>query len=191
MTIAVTTVIVSFILKVRKPCFSDENIFQIRDQHPKKRSIPKSSKSEVCSEIRKLPNRVNIFMIPFGIFPLHFKIYFNRIGLNEYSCQVFMMLFQVDVTHPARIPRPKQQFFKIPLDRAVEARISPEITTTSNAVKKYSPTKRNCYFTTERFLRYFNTYTQQNCQIECKVNYTIHQCGCVNFYMPSKLDYVG
>lgn len=25
-----------------------------------------------------------------------------------------------------------------------------------------------------------------DCQIECKTNYTLEKCGCVDFYMPSE-----
>ncbi|KAJ8937726.1 hypothetical protein NQ314_011746 [Rhamnusium bicolor] len=74
----------------------------------------------------------------------------------------------------------------IPLDQISLTAVTPDITTTSDTIKSYAPLKRNCYFPNEKSLKYFKVYAQQNCQIECKTNYTLNKCGCVNFYMPSK-----
>jgi amiloride-sensitive sodium channel len=82
------------------------------------------------------------------------------------------------------IPRVKQQHFRIPLDQAVIAAMMPTIMSTSEAIKSYQPERRQCFFPSERSLKYFKIYTQQNCQIECKTNFTMQMCGCVDFYMP-------
>ncbi|KAG7308200.1 hypothetical protein JYU34_006869 [Plutella xylostella] len=57
-------------------------------------------------------------------------------------------------------------------------------TTTSHNLRKYHPEVRQCYFQSERFLRYFHIYTQNNCMLECRANYTFHRCECVPFYLP-------
>lgn len=44
--------------------------------------------------------------------------------------------------------------------------------------------RRQCYFQKEKYLRYFRSYTQSNCELECLTNYTLKSCGCVKFYMP-------
>lgn len=44
----------------------------------------------------------------------------------------------------------------------------------------------NVFFSTERQLRFFRTYTQYNCEAECLANFTQIQCGCVKFSMPSR-----
>ncbi|XP_048479067.1 pickpocket protein 28 [Plutella xylostella] len=59
-------------------------------------------------------------------------------------------------------------------------------TTTSHNLRKYHPEVRQCYFQSERFLRYFHIYTQNNCMLECRANYTFHRCECVPFYLPYK-----
>lgn len=43
---------------------------------------------------------------------------------------------------------------------------------------------RGCYFSDERYLRFFKNYTFYNCRTECLSNYTYKECGCVMFYMP-------
>lgn len=85
------------------------------------------------------------------------------------------------------LPRPKNQHFRIPLNQSVIAAVMPNMITTSSAVKNYSSERRKCYFSSERQLKYFKAYNQQNCQIECITNYTLNKCGCVDFYTPSKV----
>lgn len=64
--------------------------------------------------------------------------------------------------------------------------IKPTLTTTSKGLSKYEPKQRGCFFSTERQLRFFKTYTQNNCEFECLANFTVMHCGCVHFSMPSK-----
>lgn len=81
--------------------------------------------------------------------------------------------------------------------------------TTSNGLLKYNPNRffvlslwtnietsdnkfrfsnhyyrRQCFFNSERYLRFFKHYTQHNCELECLANYTMKTCGCVKFSMP-------
>lgn len=44
--------------------------------------------------------------------------------------------------------------------------------------------RRKCYFQDEGHLRFFKSYTQVNCELECLTNHTLTKCGCVKFYMP-------
>lgn len=87
---------------------------------------------------------------------------------------------------PQRVPRVGQQYFRVPLDQSVVAGIQPSMMKTSDDVQRYEAHKRECYFPSERYLRYYKYYTQMNCQLECLTNYTKDSCGCVNFFMPSK-----
>lgn len=80
----------------------------------------------------------------------------------------------------------RQQYFRVPLDQSVVAGIQPSMMKTSDDVKRYEAHKRECYFPEERYLRYYQYYTQMNCQLECLTNYTKDTCGCVNFFMPRK-----
>ncbi|XP_072394413.1 pickpocket protein 28-like [Diabrotica undecimpunctata] len=106
----------------------------------------------------------------------------------DYSCGSSIQGFKIEISHPGRLPRVRQQHFRVPLDQVVVAAINPSITTTASAIKRYPPKKRNCYFPNEKQLQYFVNYTQMDCQIECKTNHTLKQCGCVDFYMPRERD---
>ncbi|CAH1972362.1 unnamed protein product [Acanthoscelides obtectus] len=45
---------------------------------------------------------------------------------------------------------------------------------TSHKVRKYHPDTRECYFSNEKYLRYFKQYTPSNCRLECSTNLTEH-----------------
>lgn len=63
--------------------------------------------------------------------------------------------------------------------------VTPKITSTSNELRNYKPAQRGCFFNSERQLRFFKSYTYDNCKVECTVNVTKRICGCVGFSMPS------
>lgn len=64
--------------------------------------------------------------------------------------------------------------------------LKPNLLRTNNALRTYDPIGRQCYYETERYLRFFRVYTQRNCEMECITNYTVTKCGCSAFYLPSK-----
>jgi amiloride-sensitive sodium channel len=51
-------------------------------------------------------------------------------------------------------------------------------------LRKFSPQIRECYFESERKLKFFKSYTKAHCDYECMTNYTLKVCGCVKFSMP-------
>nr|XP_015838365.1 PREDICTED: pickpocket protein 28-like [Tribolium castaneum] len=111
---------------------------------------------------------------------------FNIMTKNEdldYAC-TSMQGYKVLLHTPIRLPRPSQQFFQLPLDQRVVGAIHPIIITTSESVKKFPPEKRECYFPTDRKLKFFKIYSALNCRLECLTNYTLKMCRCVNFFMP-------
>lgn len=62
--------------------------------------------------------------------------------------------------------------------------------TSSGLRDYYTPQVRGCYFRSERQLRFFKLYSQKKCEMECLSNFTRDECGCVQFYMPRKLNLV-
>lgn len=48
--------------------------------------------------------------------------------------------------------------------------------------------RRRCYFNDERPLRFFRTYSANNCFLECIANFTLAKCNCVKFSMPRTAD---
>ncbi|XP_050513261.1 pickpocket protein 28 isoform X2 [Diabrotica virgifera virgifera] len=102
---------------------------------------------------------------------------------NDYICNTDVG-YSISVHLPSTIPQTKKDFYILPLDTNSQIILQPNLVTTSNAVKKYKIEDRQCFFSDERNLEYFVTYTQENCFLECLTNYTLNKCGCVNFFMP-------
>ncbi|XP_050514398.1 pickpocket protein 28-like [Diabrotica virgifera virgifera] len=92
--------------------------------------------------------------------------------------------FKVSLHLPSRIPRPSQEYFRIPDNQAVMAAVSPNMIKTSDSLTNYDVRKRKCHFSYERNLKFFRVYTLLNCKMECLTNFTLQYCGCVGFYMP-------
>lgn len=88
--------------------------------------------------------------------------------------------------HPAEVPRVGSQYFRVPLNQEVVVSIKPDMMTTSEGLRGYDPYRRQCFFPSERYLAFYQSYTQQNCQVECLANYTLKMCGCVAYHMPRK-----
>lgn len=99
-------------------------------------------------------------------------------------CNIFFC--QILLHHPAEIPRVGSQFFRAPLNQEIVVSVKPDMMTTSPGLKTYDPHRRQCFFPSERYLSFFQSYTQQNCQVECLTNYTLAKCGCVAYHMPRK-----
>lgn len=71
----------------------------------------------------------------------------------------------------------------------IDVNIKPKMIITSNKLRGYSSNQRQCFFDYERKLRFFQIYTQHNCERECLANFTKSRCGCVKYSMPSKWNF--
>ncbi|ALC43319.1 CG8546 [Drosophila busckii] len=96
--------------------------------------------------------------------------------------------FKILLHTPGEVAQVTRQYFRIPFDQEVLISIRPKIITTSDGLKYYEPQRRQCFFQKERNLRYFNIYSQSNCELECLANYTLTKCGCVKFSMPRNVN---
>lgn len=63
---------------------------------------------------------------------------------------------------PDEMPR-LDNFFRIPMGKDVKVLIKPQMVTTSEKLRNFSPKRRQCVYENERKLRYFKTYTQHHC----------------------------
>lgn len=103
------------------------------------------------------------------------------------ECSLLAQGFRLSLHAPDELPRLPDDFVHIPYEQDIYISVKPNMITTSNGLRKYSPATRSCFFKTERKLRFFNFYSQQNCEFECLGNYTRDICGCTKFSMPSEL----
>ncbi|XP_050098493.1 pickpocket protein 28-like [Anopheles aquasalis] len=101
----------------------------------------------------------------------------------DFICRSGVQGFKILLHSPDEFPQMSKQFFRVPLHQQVTFSVKPQLTSTSNSLRGYTPKGRQCFFADERYLRFFKVYTQQNCEMECLTNYTLHKCGCVKFSM--------
>lgn len=75
----------------------------------------------------------------------------------------------------------------IETDKISNIEITPHLVM-SEGLEKYKPSVRQCFYTTERYLKFYKIYSQSYCEWECLTNYTLAQCGCVPYHMPRMLS---
>ena len=105
---------------------------------------------------------------------------------SEYLCRGPVMGFKVLLHLPSDTPQIANHYFRVPLSKETFVTISPKVVRTAESLIGYQPDVRGCYYDSERPLRFFNEYSQRNCEFECLANFTLKTCGCVKFSMPSK-----
>ena len=114
---------------------------------------------------------------------LNIKLFVKENAL-DYSCKGAVQGFKIALHTPGELPRLSVQFYQVPLKQQVLMTVSPQVITTAAGLRSYTPESRQCYFNIEKQLKFFKTYTQSNCELECLTDFTIKMCGCVKFSMP-------
>lgn len=108
---------------------------------------------------------------------------FNK-NVFKTSCLVGQKGFKVILHTPGDIPNVKKQSFQSSLNQRTIVIVKPSMITTSQNLARTKPGRRQCYFEGEKKLKFFKNYTQNNCELECRANYTLRACGCVKYFMP-------
>lgn len=65
--------------------------------------------------------------------------------------------------------------------------IHPTVGMATPALANIKKEQRQCVYSEEKQLRFYKTYTQRNCIMECEANFTLMFCQCVMYYMPSTI----
>lgn len=94
--------------------------------------------------------------------------------------------FKVTFNTPFEVPQVWKKYYYVASKQSVDFIISPRVTTASSGLESLTSDVRRCFFRSERSLKYFQIYTQQNCAFECLSNFTFAECGCVKFSMSSE-----
>ncbi|XP_072944583.1 pickpocket protein 28-like [Epargyreus clarus] len=101
----------------------------------------------------------------------------------DYTCNM-MQGFKIYLHSPAELPSISRHSIQFPLSQDLLVAVKPKMMTATEGLKDYSSQRRQCYFSNERYLRFFKIYTQSNCELECLANFTNAKCGCVHFGLP-------
>ncbi|XP_032675500.1 pickpocket protein 28-like [Odontomachus brunneus] len=107
------------------------------------------------------------------------------VDTDEYFCSSTASAgFKMLLHNPVETPKIADFSFSIMPGEETRVIVKPRISTAKKSIISIPKTKRKCFFTTERKLRYYRTYTQRNCLLECEANFTQKICSCVQYYMP-------
>lgn len=93
--------------------------------------------------------------------------------------------FKITLSMPGEAGQMSKHVYHLPLAESATISVKSQIITTSEGLRNYNPKQRQCFYNSERQLRFFRIYTQNNCEIECLSNFTKKSCGCVKFSMSS------
>ncbi|XP_055590900.1 pickpocket protein 28-like [Uranotaenia lowii] len=96
--------------------------------------------------------------------------------------------YQVLIHPPDEAPTLEHFHYHLALGSSMTLTVKPQLTETAPALRSQRLEHRQCFFESERYLRYFKIYNQHNCMQECLVNFTYKLCGCVKFSMPRSAD---
>jgi hypothetical protein len=119
---------------------------------------------------------------------IHFKLFTISNYLEDkrrYSVGNKMVIYflQVYLHHPAQFPEAGTGVL-MPEDQGkiFRVEVTPSVTESSPNVRALSISERHCLFPDELRLSVFNTYTQQNCLLECRLKSIASRCGCYPYF---------
>ncbi|XP_055590907.1 pickpocket protein 28-like [Uranotaenia lowii] len=166
-----------------------ENLYRLESLHKNFKFTNRSKKSNDWSRETGYNSDSNIDAFPerpFGKgleYGLSLVLYASLFDDN-FFCNGPRNGFKIVVHAPDETPTLDHFFYRLGLHDSMSLTISPQISTTSQSLRSLPYQDRHCFFSNERYLRFFKVYNQRNCIDECIVNFTHKMCGCVKFSMP-------
>ncbi|XP_063706451.1 pickpocket protein 28-like [Culicoides brevitarsis] len=104
----------------------------------------------------------------------------------EFEQEICQPDFIFYVHSPFELPWDQTNRFRMQLSeqRELFVAVEPDVVITDDALRRYLPQVRDCYFPDERQLKYFLEYTKNNCEFECYINATERKYDCLPEFMP-------
>ncbi|XP_043067471.2 pickpocket protein 28-like [Drosophila bipectinata] len=106
----------------------------------------------------------------------------------DYDCRRFKKGYKVFFNSPESVPLTSANYILVSHGDEVLVRLLPSYVMSTESLREIPQDQRKCFFNYERELRFFRTYSQNNCQTECLANFTVSRCGCAKFWMPKPED---
>lgn len=85
----------------------------------------------------------------------------------DYGCKGPVNGFSLTLHTPDEFPQTGLHSHSIPFGRETSISVQPYVMSTSENLKRFEPKKRQCFFEEDKKLKYFKSYTQSNCKLEC------------------------
>ncbi|KAJ9583986.1 hypothetical protein L9F63_021678, partial [Diploptera punctata] len=106
-------------------------------------------------------------------------------NIDDYYCSSTASVgFKFRLHNPVETPKVAEFGHTLSPGKEYRIAIRPIITNSSATLKGIPTNKRQCVFSNEKYLKFYRTYTQRNCALECEANYTLEVCQCVPYYLP-------
>ncbi|XP_055591474.1 pickpocket protein 28-like [Uranotaenia lowii] len=171
---------------------SNEEMFRQQNLHSDYEYLEEKRQSTSWNLENGYSAEADLDSYPIRVFGAGFGagLYVHLMTVNkdlEYHCRDGQG-FKVLLHAPSEYPQVSKKFVRVTLGRDIAIAIKPQILNTDNELHDYEPERRQCYFNRERQLKFFQVYTQANCELECSTNYTLKECGCVRYSMPRSAD---
>jgi acid-sensing ion channel, other len=128
-------------------------------------------------------DQFDVYPRPGSEYPLVFALAVPK-TFNDGLCKGPIQGFKVYLHLPNEIPAISKHYYLVPFKQVVQISAIPKMIITAPELRHFNVDKRQCYFSDERYLRFFKYYTQRNCEYECETNLTVSVCGCLRFDMP-------
>jgi acid-sensing ion channel, other len=87
----------------------------------------------------------------------------------DFACKSSANGFRLTLHTPDELPQTMSHFHRIPFNVETLISIEPKVMATSKNLRHYQPGKRQCYYSKEKKLKFFKSYSQMNCKLECFV----------------------
>ena len=91
--------------------------------------------------------------------------------------------FNVFVGQPAEFPMMRERSLKVQPGREHFIDLSAVVVSTKD-IKDITPEARNCFFSAEGDLEFYEEYTHSNCRLECAIKEAASKFGCVPWHLP-------
>lgn len=130
------------------------------------------------SDIFNYPYQIN------NVENLYFSVQSQKSDIG-YKCNGFDQAFKLILTEPGDDLKMSRRYIRLLPSQFTIIEVLPELKSTRDEVRHFKPSQRKCFYSDERYLRYFKIYSQINCEEECLSNFTKNECGCVRFSQPS------
>ncbi|KAK5646215.1 hypothetical protein RI129_004679 [Pyrocoelia pectoralis] len=109
--------------------------------------------------------------------------------IENYSCSDgYSDGVKILLHNPTQLPNMQNYGFLLPFGYEIQIVYKPIIYDYLPSFEALDFNKRMCYFRNERYLRFYRSYSNNNCRMECLANKTLKECGCVPFYCPKAND---
>ena len=91
--------------------------------------------------------------------------------------------FKVFIGQPSEFPQMSKKGVQLEPGREHFVELS-ATTVSTNDINTLPPEARNCFFSAEGDLEFYEKYTHSNCRLECAIKEAASKFGCVPWHLP-------